>query len=160
MKKNSDLYFEEWVDRNNGYAIFQEIDARGFPMEYILVRGIFEETDGVMQASNIQEIFTSKFKQRLYKAFAVEKQKKGYIMEVEETIKNLTIPQLKSLLPSYYQYVIERRIKELEEKELQAKQVPVEESLAQPQVKKSRKKNADSSTKRKSKKTTKTASRE
>ena len=43
-------------------------------------------------------------------------------------------------------------------KELQAK--PVEESLAQPQVKKSRKKNADSSTKRKSKKTTKTTSRE
>jgi len=158
MKKNGDLYFEEWVDRDNGYAIFQEVDARGFPMEFVLVRGIFEETDGIMQASSIKEIFTSKFKQKLYKAFASEKQKKGYIMNVEETIKNLTIPQLKSLLPSYYQYVIERRIKELEEKELQAK--PVEESLAQPQVKKSRKKNADSSTKRKSKKTTKTTSRE
>jgi len=158
--KDKNLYFIEWLSEDNGYAIFQEFDNRDMPMEYMLVRCIaYYNEDDTMTVSNIEELFTSKFINRIKQRFEIIKKQKGYIMEVEETLKNLTIPQLESLLPSYYQCVIERRIKELKQLEAEeAKPIPIEESLAQPEVKKrGRKKNANTSTKRKSKKTTKTS---
>lgn len=159
--KDKNLYFIEWLSEDNGYAIFQEYDNRDMPMEYMLVRCVLHcNDDDTMTVSNIEELFTSKFINRIKQRFEIIKKQKGYIMEVEETLKNLTIPQLESLLPSYYQCVIERRIKELkqleaEKKVEEAQPIPIEESLAQPKVKKTRKKkNANTSTKRKSKKTT------
>jgi predicted S18 family serine protease len=95
----------------HGYAIVQKEKSS----ELTLVRMKLDKFGNVYEYKEINE---SKFQHRLLKEYEKElKINKQLIMNVEETIKNLTIPQLEALLPSYYGLVIERRIKELQEKE-------------------------------------------
>ena len=83
--------------------------------EFILVRMKIDAQGNVYKYI---EYDSSKFKYKLMKCYEKElKTNKTLIMKVEETLVNLTIPELKSLLPSYYQLVIQRRIKELQDKE-------------------------------------------
>jgi len=155
MRNNIQLGFTEWLNKDNGYAVIQEFDMYGNPMEYVLVRGMFEEDGDSFGCINMDEIYKSKHIARIYSRFEKEmKDKKNYISDVRETLLNLTIEQLESLKPSYYQLVIDARIAEL--KKQQENPVPVEAALAEPVQKKTRK-NATSKTKRKSKKTTETS---
>lgn len=145
MGNNIQLGFTEWLNKDNGYAVIQEFDMYGNPMEYVLVRGAFEEDGDSFTCEKMEEIFKSKHIARIYSRFEKEmKDKKNYISDVRETLLNLTIEQLELLKPSYYQLVIDARIKEL-----QSNPVPVEE--------KKTRKNATSKTKRKSKKATETS---
>lgn len=95
----------------HGYAVIKKLNSS----ELTLVRMIIDSIGNVYEYS---EIYESKFMHRLMQAYEKElKSNKKIVMNIEETLENLTIPQLRCLLPSYYQTVIERRIKELEEKE-------------------------------------------
>ena len=129
--------FHDWLNADNGYAILREYDLNGMPMEYWLVRGMFEkkQDDDGYYADNIEYIFSSKHEKKVYDRYISLKPNLN-IMDIRESLQNLTIPQLESLLPSYYQLAIERRIAELKALEEKPKE------------------NAVTKTKRKSKKTT------
>jgi len=150
MSRNVNFEMVSERELECGYEVVIKIQANGKELsdEYTLMR-FKKDADGVVKY--LEEYASSKHMHRVLKEY--EKLKTGNCMEVEETIKNLTIPQLESLLPSYYQYVIVRRIEEL--KKLEAKPKPVEESLAQPVIKKTRKKSANTKTKRSRKASTK-----
>lgn len=115
MGNNIQLGFTEWLNKDNGYAVIQEFDMYGNPMEYVLVRGMFEEDGDSFTCENMEEIYKSKHIARIYSRFEKEmKDKKNYISDVRETLLNLTIEQLESLKPSYYSIPINNRISELE----------------------------------------------
>jgi len=94
----------------HGYAIIQkEMSA-----ELTLVRMLIDDSGNVYEYKEIHE---SKFRHKLMKAYDNElKTNKQLVMNIMETLENLTIPQLESLKPSYYQLAIDLRIKELQEK--------------------------------------------
>jgi len=95
----------------HGFAIIKKENSR----ELSLVRMLTDKDGNVYK---YDEYIESKFRYRLITEY--EKQlriNKKLIMNIEETLQGLTIPELQSLLPSYYQLAIEARIKELQEKE-------------------------------------------
>ena len=80
---------------------------------FTLVRMLVDSNGDVYK---YDEYLESKFRYRLIAEY--EKQlrtNKKVIMNIEETLKDLTIAELQSLLPSYYQLAIEKRIKELQD---------------------------------------------
>lgn len=136
-----------WLD-DRGFCIGREIQADDSYGEYVLARMMMND-DGSIEESDF--IMGSKHEHRLIERYKKElENNKTIIMDIRETLQNLTIPQLESLKPSYYQLAINARIAELKKLEKQQAK-PVEEALAQP---KKKKKDATSSTKRKSKKAT------
>ena len=106
--KNVELI--HWLD-DRGYGLFIEVQADNTDGEYILARAAVQ--DGALVIW--EEMRQSKYKAKCMERYLHEmKTNKEIIMDVRETLEGLTIKQLKSLLPSYYQLVIERRIQELE----------------------------------------------
>lgn len=155
LKRNRVVWLSHWLD-NRGYGIFQEIQANGEDGEYILARAIIENN----QFLAYEEIGQSKFEWKLKKIYENElKQNKEVIMDIMETLKGLTIKQLESLKPSYYNLAIDLKIKELKEKRALkeknkvVKQVNVEDALLKPEV------NATAKIKRNTKTTTSSAGR-
>jgi len=95
----------------HGFAIIHKEKS----VENTLVRMMIDSNGNVYK---LEEYLESKFRQKLIKEY--EKQlriNKKLVMNIMETLQNLTIPQLESLKPSYYQMAIDLRIKELREKE-------------------------------------------
>jgi hypothetical protein len=95
----------------HGFAIIHKEKSS----EKTLVRMMTDKNGNVYK---YDEYIESKFRHKLIKEYEKQlKTNKKLIMKVEDTLVNLTIPQLEALLPSYYGLVIERRIAELKEKE-------------------------------------------
>jgi len=111
MKKQ--VAFEEWLD-DKGFGIFVVVQGDGSDGEYILARACIEE--GVLYIW--EELLQSKHISRLLKRYQHELQTNTeIIMDVRETLLGLSIDELESLKPSYYQFVINERIAELEAEE-------------------------------------------
>ena len=109
MRKQVELV--KWLD-DRGYGIFVDVQADGSDGEYILARIAIQDGN----VYEWDEIMTSKFIPRLEKRYQHELvTNKDLIMDVRKTLHGLTIKQLESLLPSYYQLAIEARIKELKD---------------------------------------------
>ena len=103
-----DIYIE--VELQHGYFLIRRITKGIKETQMTLVR-MKIGMDGIYLYEAYGE---SKFKHRLLKEYDKQlKTKKDLIMKIEETIKDLTVEQLQSLLPSYYGLVIQRRITEL-----------------------------------------------
>ena len=108
MRKQVELV--KWLD-DRGYGIFVDVQADGSDGEYILARIAIQDGN----VYEWDEIMTSKFITRLEKRYQHELvTNKNLIMDVRETLQGLSIKELQSLLPSYYQLAIEARIKELQ----------------------------------------------
>lgn len=94
----------------HGYAIVDKENS----CELTLVRIKVDVHGNVYEYDEIHE---SKFHHRLMKIYENElKTNKQLIMNIAETLENLSIQQLESLKPSYYNLEIDARIKELQEK--------------------------------------------
>jgi len=94
----------------HGYAIVKKEKSS----ELTLVRMIIDKNGNVYK---YDEILESKFKSKLIVEYGKQLTTNKKLINIEESIKNLDIKQLESLLPSYYQPAIEARIEELKEKE-------------------------------------------
>ena len=117
MKRRKQIEFIEWLD-DKGFGIFIEVQADGSDGEYILARACIDEDELMLW----EEIMTTTHMPRIIKAYQHQLETdKSIIMDVRESLQGLSIKQLKSLLPSYYQLAIEARIKELQEKNEAAK---------------------------------------
>ena len=102
--------FIRWLD-DKGFGVFIEIQADGSDGEYILARACIDEGELMLY----EELLVSKHQQRLDKRWRHEYEtNKSIIMDVKETLLGLSIEELESLKPSYYQHVINERIAELE----------------------------------------------
>ena len=102
--------FIRWLD-DKGFGVFIEIQSDGSDGEYILARACIDEGELMLY----EELLVSKHQQRLDKRWRHEYEtNKSIIMDVEETLLGLSIEELESLKPSYYQHVINTRIAELE----------------------------------------------
>lgn len=109
MKKLTDL---EWLD-NRGFAIVKHLQEDYTEGEFILARIILEDNKIILY----EELLSSKFKHRLMKRYQQElNTNTEIVMDIMETLKGLTIKELESLKPSYYNNAIDIRIAELKAK--------------------------------------------
>ena len=126
MKRRKQIEFIEWLD-DKGFGIFIEVQADGSDGEYILARACIDEDELMLW----EEIMTTTHTPRIIKAYQHQLETdKSIIMDIRETLIGLSIAELESLKPSYYQHVINQRIAELEN----------EAKNETPKVKRSRKK--------------------
>lgn len=107
MKKQVELI--EWLDER-GYGLFRYIQVDGSEGEYILARAIIEDGALIVWENIMESSHKPKCVKRWQHELVINK---DVIMDIRETLEGLTIQQLESLLPSYYQLAIERRIEEL-----------------------------------------------
>jgi len=110
MKRRKQIEFIEWLD-DKGFGIFIEVQADGSDGEYILARACIDEDELMLW----EEIMTTTHTPRIIKAYQHQLETdKSIIMDIRETLIGLSIAELESLKPSYYQHVINTRIAELE----------------------------------------------
>ena len=113
MKNKKNIVFVEWLD-DRGYGIFQHVQADKSLGELILARACIEKGRLLIY----EEIITSKHMPKILSRYQHEvKTNKDLIMDIRETISGLSIEELQSLLPSYYQLAIEGRIAELKQQQ-------------------------------------------
>jgi hypothetical protein len=106
------VILEEWLD-SMGFGIFQEIQGDGSDGEFILARAIVDNGRLIV----FEEFGQSKFKYKLDKKYQQQlNTNEDIIMNIEETLKGLTIRELESLKPSYYNLAIDAKIAELKAK--------------------------------------------